>query len=109
MKKAVLTLGSFVCLGGLVGCKADGATMENNQFSVTCQKVDGCRFDYVNQGEVVDYILDYNETLYFNYPDESRIRITNYYINTKIYSTKEIVTNNHDDVKIIENAIIILN
>ena len=101
MKKVLL---SSVLIGGLlVGC-----SQQNNQFSVTCQDVDGCSFDYINHGEDVHYVLDYNETLYFNYPDEGRIKIKWVNYNTKIYSTEEIVTNNTEDIKINENNIIIL-
>ena len=100
MKKVLL---SSVLLGSLlVGCSG------NNQFSVSCKDDDGCYFEYHNQDKVVGYELNYNETLYFNYPDEGRIRITNFYHNTKIYNTKEIVTNNNDAVEINENEIIMM-
>ena len=92
-----------VLIGGLlVGC-----SQQNNQFSVSCQYVDGCYFEYHNQDKLVDYYLDYNETLYFNYPDEGRIRLAAYNHNTKIYNTKEIVTNNNEDAKNNENEIIL--
>ena len=103
MKKVLL---SSVLLGSLlVGCSQE---VENNQFSVSCQDAEGCFIDYINHGEEVTYNLDYNETLYFNYPDEGRIRISRSNHNTKIYSTKEIITDNTEDIKIIENNIIIL-
>ena len=105
MKKVLL---SSVLLGSLlVGCSQ---SEENNQFSVTCQDAnDGCSVWYNNQDKEVHYNLDYNETLYFNYPDEARIRLSSYNHNTKIYSTQEIVTDSPEDIKIIENNIIILN
>ena len=103
MKKVLL---SSVLLGSLlVGCSHQA---ENNQFSVTCQDVDGCYIDYNKHNEQASYSLDYNETLYFNYPDESRIRISSCCHNTKIYSTEEIITNNNEVVKINENEIILL-
>ena len=102
MKKVLL---SSVLLGSLlVGC-----SQQNNQFSVTCQDVnEECHIWYHNRGKVVEYYLDYNETLYFNYPDEGRIRIENAYHDTKIFSTEEIITDNNDIVKINENEIILL-
>ena len=103
MKKVLL---SSVLLGSLlVGCSQHD---ENNQFSVSCQADGGCHIDYINHGEAVNYYLDYNETLYFNYPDEGRIRIDGFNHDTKIYSTKKIITDNIEVVNIIENNIIIL-
>ena len=104
MKKVLLP---SVLLGSLmVGCSHQ---VDNNQFSVSCQDVDGCSIVYINHGEEVNYYLDYNETLYFNYLDEGRIRIDGFNHDTKIYSTKEIITDNIEDINIIENNIIILN
>ena len=103
MKKVLLS--SVLLSSLLVGCSQQE---ENNQFSVTCQDDEGCYFDYHNQDKVVGYSLDYNETLYFNYPDEGRIRLSSWWQNTKIYSTEEIITDNNEIVKINENEIILL-
>ena len=91
----------------LFGSLLVGCSQQSNQFSVSCNDDEGCYFEYHNQDKVVGYSLDYNETLYFNYPDEGRIRISSWCHNTKIYSTEEIITNNNDTVKINENEIII--
>ena len=100
MKRVLL---SSVLLGSLlVGCSN---SVENNQFSVVCGHTDGCYFNYIKHGEEVYYSLAYNEKLYFNYPDEGRIKLSSYYQLTKIYSTEEITTNNTEDVIISENNI----
>ena len=56
MKKGVLVLGSLICLGGLVGCKADGSS---DTFTVKCT-ADICKLN-VYTGDM-DGIVRYTPT-----------------------------------------------
>ena len=93
MKKALLV---SILLGGLmVGCSQ--AEKPKEQFSVLCLSNEGCEFDYIKHGEVIEYQTTFNERIYFNYPDEGRI-VINYFnmnldwVKAKIYSNNEIVS-----------------
>lgn len=93
MKKVLLV---SVLLGGLmVGCSQ--AEKPKEQFNIVCLSNDDCTVEYIKHGEVIDYEMSFNERLYFNYPDEGRIVINYYNMNScwvkaKIYSNNEIVS-----------------